>query len=114
LAVGLDIALGFAVATGLFAMIFKYVPREQVTWGDVWVGALVTAALFTIGKLVIVVYLGRVAFSSAYGAAGSFLVLMLWVYYSAQIFLLGAEFTYSYAYERGSRVGRGEEQSRRV
>jgi membrane protein len=114
LAVGLDIALGFAVATGLFAMIFKYVPREQVTWGDVWVGALVTAALFTIGKLVIVVYLGRVAFSSAYGAAGSFLVLMLWVYYSAQIFLLGAEFTYSYAYERGSRLGRGEEQSRRV
>ena len=104
LVVGLDIALGFAVATGLFAMIFKYVPREQVTWGDVWVGALVTAALFTIGKLVIVVYLGRVAFSSAYGAAGSFLVLMLCVYNSAQIFLLGAEFTYSYAYERGSRL----------
>jgi membrane protein len=104
LVVGLDIALGFAIATVLFAMIYKYVPREQITWRDVWVGALVTASLFTLGKLVIVVYLGRVAFSSAYGAAGSFLVLLLWVYYSAQIFLLGAEFTYSYAYEHGSRA----------
>jgi membrane protein len=107
LVLGLDIALGFGVATVLFAMIYKYVPREQITWGDVWVGAIVTASLFTVGKLVIVVYLGRVAFSSAYGAAGSFLVLLLWVYYSAQIFLLGAEFTYSYAYERGSRARQG-------
>jgi membrane protein len=105
LVVCLDIALGFAVATVLFAMIYKYVPRQQITWGDVWVGALVTASLFTVGKVVIVVYLGRVAFSSAYGAAGSFLVLLLWVYYSAQIFLFGAEFTYSFAYERGSRAG---------
>jgi membrane protein len=100
---GLDVVLGFAIATVLFAMIYKYVPREQITWGDVWVGALVTATLFSVGKLVIIVYLGRVAFASAYGAAGSFVVLLLWVYYSAQIFLLGAEFTYSYAYERGSR-----------
>jgi membrane protein len=107
LVVVLDIALGFAVATVLFAMIYKYVPREQITWGDVWVGALVTASLFSAGKQVIVVYLGRVAFSSAYGAAGSFLVLLLWVYYSAQIFLLGAEFTYSFACERGSRGRRG-------
>jgi membrane protein len=105
---GLDVILGFAITTLLFAMIYKYVPREQITWGDVWVGALVTACLFMIGKLVIVVYLGRVAFTSAYGAAGSFVVLMLWVYYSAQIFLLGAEFTYSYAYENGSRLGREE------
>jgi len=102
LVVGLDIALGFSIATALFALIYKYVPREQITWGDVWVGAVVTALLFTLGKLVIVVYLGRVAFASAYGAAGSFLVLMLWVYYSAQIFLLGAEFTYSFACERDS------------
>jgi membrane protein len=109
LVVGLDMALGFAIATVLFAMIYKYVPREEITWGDVWVGALVTASLFTLGKLVIVVYLGRVAFASAYGAAGSFLVLLLWVYYSAQIFLLGAEFTYSYAYEHGSRARTGEE-----
>jgi membrane protein len=111
LVVGLDIALGFTVATVLFAMIYKYVPREQITWGDVWVGALVTASLFTLGKLVIVVYLGRVAFSSAYGAVGSFFVLLLWVYYSAQIFLLGAEFTYSYAYEHGSRAHRGREST---
>jgi membrane protein len=107
LVVVLDIALGFSVATVLFAMIYKYVPREQITWGDVWVGALVTASLFSAGKQVIVVYLGRVAFSSAYGAAGSFLVLLLWVYYSAQIFLLGAEFTYSFACERGLRGRRG-------
>jgi membrane protein len=102
LVVGLDIAWGFAVATALFALIYKYVPREQITWSDVWVGALVTASLFSLGKLVIIVYLGKVAFASAYGAAGSFLVLMLWVYYSAQIFLLGAEFTYSFACERDS------------
>jgi membrane protein len=113
-AFALDVILGFAVSTVLFAMIYKYVPREKIAWGDVWVGALVTSTLFTVGKLVIVVYFGRIAFSSAYGVAGSFLVLMLWVYYSAQIFLLGAEFTYSYAYEHGSRVGREEAQSVRA
>jgi membrane protein len=110
LVVGFDVALGFTIATILFAMIYKYVPREQITWGDVWVGALVTATLFSLGKLIIVVYLGRVAFASAYGAAGSLLVLMLWVYYSAQIFLLGAEFTYAYAYGHGSRLGHDEEK----
>jgi membrane protein len=101
----LDVLLGFAMATILFAMIFKYVPRETIAWGDVWVGALVTAVLFTAGKWLIVVYLGRIALASAYGVAGSFLVLLLWMYYSAQIFLLGAEFTRNYAYEHGSRVG---------
>jgi membrane protein len=111
LVVGLDIAVGFAIATVLFAMIYKYVPREQITWGDVWIGALVTASLFTLGKLVIVVYLGRVAFSSAYGVIGSLLVLLLWVYYSAQIFLLGAEFTYSYACVHGSRARPGGEST---
>jgi membrane protein len=99
----LDIVLGFAITTVLFAMIYKYVPREQFAWGDVWVGALVTTLLFAIGKQIIVVYLGRVAFASAYGAAGSFVVLLLWVYYSAQIFLFGAEFTYVYTHEHGSR-----------
>jgi membrane protein len=98
----LDIVLGFAITTVLFAMIYKYVPRQQFAWGDVWVGALVTTVLFAIGKQIIVVYLGRVAFASAYGAAGSFVVLLLWVYYSAQIFLFGAEFTYVYAHEHGS------------
>lgn len=101
----LDVVIGFVVTSVLFALIFKYVPRESIAWGDVWIGALVTALLFNVGKFVIVVYFGHVAVASAYGVAGSFLVLMLWVYYSAQIFLLGAEFTYSYAYENGSRTG---------
>ena len=100
----LDTLLGFGIATVLFAMIFKYVPRETITWGDVWVGGLVTSCLFTAGKVGIVVYLGKIAISSAYGVAGSFLVLLLWVYYSAQIFLLGAEFTRSFAYAHGSRT----------
>src|SRR5450631_450034 len=104
----LDILMGFGVATILFAMIYKYVPREDIAWGDVWVGSLVTDALFTAGKWVIVVHLGRIAFASAYGVAGSFLVLLLWVYYSAQIFLLGAEFTRNFAYRHGSRTGRAE------
>ena len=104
----LDVILGFLFTTILFALIYRYVPRERVIWGDVWVGAVVTATLFTVGKFVILVYFGRVAVSSAYGAAGSFLVLLLWVYYSAQIFLLGAEFTRSYAYENGSRVSARE------
>jgi membrane protein len=101
----LDMILGFVAATGLFALIFKYLPRETIYWRDVWVGALVTAGLFTVGKILIIVYLGRASVTSAYGAAGSFLVLMLWVYYSAQIFLLGAEFTHCYAYQHGSHRG---------
>jgi membrane protein len=99
----LDNLLGLSIATILFAMIYKYVPREEIRWGDVWVGGFVTASLFTAGKLVIVIYLGKIALASAYGVAGSFLVLLLWVYYSAQIFLLGAEFTRNFAYEHGSR-----------
>ena len=107
---GLDLLLGLAIATILFAMIYKYVPRETIAWGDVWVGGFVTAALFTAGKLLIVVYLGKLALASAYGVAGSFLVLLLWVYYSAQIFLLGAEFTRHFAYAHGSRVGHADAQ----
>jgi membrane protein len=111
----LDILLGLGIATVLFALIYKYVPREDIAWGDVWVGGFVTAGLFMAGKLVIVVYLGKIALASAYGVAGSFFVLLLWVYYSAQIFLLGAEFTRNFAYEHGSRTGpaaaHGEETS---
>lgn len=102
---GMDVLLGFVITFVLFAMIYKYVPREQFAWDDVLVGSVVTTAFFMIGKQLIIVYLGKVAFASAYGAAGSFLVLLLWVYYSAQIFLFGAEFTYAYAYEQGSRFG---------
>ena len=98
----LDLMFSFTITTLLFAMIYKFIPRETITWGDVWIGAVVTAALLTIGKTLIGIYLGRNAFVAAYGAAGSFVVLLLWVYYSAQVFLLGAEFTYVFAYRHGS------------
>jgi membrane protein len=100
----LNLIVGFLLITLLFALIYKYVPREKIAWGDVWIGSLVTATLFTIGKALIGFYLGRNALTSAYGAAGSFVVLLLWVYYSAQIFLLGAEFTCVFAYRHGSRL----------
>ena len=99
----LDLVLSLGLVTVLFAMIYKYVPRERIAWGDVWIGGLVTACLFTVGKLLIGLYLGRSSLSSAYGAAGSVMVLLLWIYYSAQIFLLGAEFTHVFAYTSGSR-----------
>jgi membrane protein len=99
----LDLVLSLAMSTFLFAMIFKYVPKETIAWNDVWIGGFVTAALFTVGKALIGLYLGRSSLSSAYGAAGSIMVLLLWIYYSAQIFLLGAEFTHVYAYTHGSR-----------
>ena len=100
----LDVILSFAMTVLLFAMIYKYIPRETIAWRDVWIGAAVTAFLFTFGKLLIGFYLGRSSFSGAYGAAGSLVVLLMWVYYSAQIFLLGAEFTRAFAYSRGSHV----------
>lgn len=99
----LDLLLSVGLSTVLFALIYKYVPKEQIDWGDVWIGGLVTACLFTLGKLLIGLYLGRSSFSSAYGAAGSIMVLLLWIYYSAQIFLLGAEFTHVFTYSHGSR-----------
>jgi membrane protein len=101
-----DLALGLGIATVLFAMIYKFLPRQTIAWGDVWIGALVTAALFTVGKALISIYLSKSTFMSGYGAIGSLLVLLLWIYYSAQIFLLGAEFTRIFAYARGSRIDR--------
>jgi len=100
----LDVSLSFAMTVLLFAMIYKYIPRETIAWRDVWIGAAVTAFLFAVGKSLIGLYLGRSSFSSAYGAAGSLVVLLMWVYYSAQVFLLGAEFTRAFAYSRGSKV----------
>jgi membrane protein len=94
----------FGVITILFAMMFKVLPDVDVPWRDVWLGALITAALFTLGKTVIGLYLGRSAISRAYGGAGSLVALLLWVYYSSQILFLGAEFTHAYAKVRGSRV----------
>ena len=98
----LNIVISMILATGLFAMIYKWMPRAKVAWHDVWIGAAVTAALFEIGKVLIGVYLGKTAIASAFGAAGSIVVLLVWVYYSAQIFLLGAEFTWVYAHTFGS------------
>src|ERR1700730_1281018 len=99
----IDLTLSFAMTTLLFAMIYKYIPRERLAWSDVWIGAAVTALLFTIGKFLIGIYLGKSSFNSAYGATGSLVVLLLWIYYSAQIFLLGAEFTRVVTYKYGSR-----------
>ena len=84
-------------------MIYKIIPRVRISWRDVWIGAAVTAALFALGKVAIGLYLGRSSFGSVFGAAGSLVVLIAWIYYSAQVFLLGAEFTRVYAEERGSR-----------
>ena len=100
----IDMVVSFALTTLLFAMIYKFMPRLRIAWRDVWVGAALTAALFAVGKWAIGLYIGRSSVGSAFGAAGSLVVLMVWVYYSAQIFLLGAEFTRVYAEEQGSRA----------
>jgi membrane protein len=89
--------ISFLAVTFVFAMMFKWLPDAQVDWRDVWLGAAITAALFELGKLLIGVYIGTQAFDSTYGAAASLVVLLIWVYYSAQILLLGAEFTHVYA-----------------
>jgi membrane protein len=102
--IAIDVALSLTISTALFAIVYKYVPQERLHWRDVWVGGLVTAMLFNIGKFAIGYYLGKSAFASVYGAAGSLLVLLLWAYYSAQIFLFGAEFTKSYSYVLGTRA----------
>lgn len=97
-------AISFGVITLLFAMIFKILPDVKIAWRDVWLGAAVTALLFTIGKWAIGLYLGTSGVSNAYGAAGSLIVILLWVYYSAQILLIGAEFTQVYARRFGKEI----------
>jgi membrane protein len=92
----LNAAISFALLTLLFAAIYKVLPDRPLHWKDVWVGATVTAALFTIGKSLIGWYIGSSAVASSYGAAGALIVVLLWVYYSSQVFLLGAEFTRAY------------------
>jgi membrane protein len=93
----LEVAVSLAVLTGLFALLFKYVPDAQIGWRDVWLGGLVSAVLFTLGKTAIGYYIGQASVGSAYGAAGSMVVLLVWVYYSALIFFFGAEFTQAWA-----------------
>lgn len=99
----LNVGIGFAITAAIFALIYKLMPRAHVQWNDVWVGAVVTALLFSLGKALIGLYLSASGIASAYGAAGSLVLVLLWVYYSAQVFLLGAEFTWVYANARGSR-----------
>ncbi|HSV53949.1 MAG TPA: YihY/virulence factor BrkB family protein [Burkholderiaceae bacterium] len=101
----INIAVSLSIETLLFAMIFKLMPSVRIRWQDVWVGAWVTAVLFEVGKLLIGLYLGKSGVTEAFAAAGSLVVLLAWVYYAAQIFLLGAEFTKVYADEHGSKSG---------
>ncbi|MEO8536434.1 MAG: YihY/virulence factor BrkB family protein [Betaproteobacteria bacterium] len=100
-----NFVVSFAIITGLFAMIYKLLPRVRIEWRDVWVGSMVTSLLFAVGKLLIGLYLGKSGVASGFGAAGSLVIVLLWVYYSSQIFLLGAEFTKTYAHSHGSRTG---------
>ncbi len=96
--------ISFAIITGLFALMFKVIPDVIVAWKDVFVGATITAFLFTIGKLLIGLYLGKASVGSPYGAAGSLVVLVVWIYYSTQILLLGAEATQVYARHCGTKI----------
>jgi membrane protein len=96
----INVLVSFAVVTLLFAMIYKLLPDKPVRWGDVWIGASITSLLFTIGKFFIGLYLGKSDVGVAYGAAGSLVVILIWVYYASQIFLFGAEFTAVYAESR--------------
>ncbi len=101
----LDFTIPFVVIGVLFALIYKLLPDVRLRWGDVWLGAIVTSLLFSVGKLGIGIYLGRAGVTSVYGAAGSLVLVLLWIYYSAQILLLGAEFTEVYSRRFGSRKG---------
>ncbi|MFZ0131901.1 MAG: YihY/virulence factor BrkB family protein [Desulfobacterales bacterium] len=96
--------ISIGVITLLFAMIYKYLPDVKIAWQDVIIGAALTSVLFTIGKTLIGLYLGQVAIGSTYGAAGSFVVLLIWIYYSSLIFFFGAEFTHVYAHRFGRRI----------
>ena len=99
-----NVLVSFGVVTLLFAMIYRVLPDVELTWRDVWLGAIVTALLFSVGKFLIGLYLGTSGLTSTYGAAGSVVVLLLWVYYSSQIVLLGAEFTRAWVELVGERV----------
>ncbi|MGB6103118.1 MAG: YihY/virulence factor BrkB family protein [Pusillimonas sp.] len=108
----LNMLASLTISVVLFAMIFKYMPQASVAWRDVWVGAVVTAVLFELGKILIGLYVGKSATVSSLTAAGSLVVVLIWVYYAAQVFLLGAEFTWFYANHYGTRRTRPEQQGR--
>lgn len=100
----LDFIVSLSLMTFLFSLMFKYVPDVKIAWKDVFVGSVITAVLFLFGKFLLGVYLSKGSLGSAYGAAGSLIVLLAWIYYSAQIILLGAEFTQVYAQMYGSKI----------
>ena len=101
---GLDLVISFTLATVLIAMMFKYLPDAEIEWRDTWLGALITAALFIVGKQVIGLYLGQTTVASSFGAAASVVIFMIWVYYAALILLFGAEITQAVATRRGAIV----------
>jgi membrane protein len=105
LATVINFLVSFVFTTAVFAMIYKIMPRAKIRWHDVLIGAAVTALLFTIGKFLIGLYIGKSGVTSGFGAAGSLVIVLVWVYYSAQIFLMGAEFTWAYSHTFGSRKG---------
>lgn len=98
----LNILAGIVVITGVFAVLFKYLPDVKIEWQDVILGAAFTSVLFALGRFLIGLYLGKASFGSTYGAAGSLVIVLVWIYYSSQIFFFGAEFTQVYAREQGS------------
>jgi membrane protein len=99
-----DLVISVLLITLLFALIYKVLPDVEIAWTDVWIGSAITAVLFTLGKFLFSLYLGRSSISSAYGAASSLAIILMWVYYSAQIFFIGAEITQVYANRYGSHV----------
>jgi membrane protein len=101
---GLTFVVSFGLITLLFALIFKVLPDVEIAWRDVWIGAAATALLFTLGKFLIGLYLAKSSVASTYGAAGSLVIVLLWMYYSSQILFLGAEFTQVYAGRYGSNI----------
>jgi len=103
-----DLFTSFGVVTLLFALLFRYVPDEKVTWRDVWIGAVATALLFDFGKFLIGFYIGKSSLGSMFGAAGSVVVILAWVYYTSQLVFLGAEFTHVYAKHHRSTAVAGE------
>ncbi len=98
----INIVISFGVITVLFALIYKVLPNFDIAWSDVWMGAAVTSVLFAVGKFAIGLYIGNSGVANSFGAAGSMIALLLWVYYSAQVFVLGAEFARQYALQMGS------------
>jgi len=107
----LNIAVTLGILTLLFGMIYRFMPQASVAWRDVWTGAFVTAVLFEIGKLLIGLYVGKASVASSYAAAGSLVIVLIWVYYAAQVFLLGAEFTRVYAVAHGSHKTAAQERA---